>query len=142
MTLHFYLYTARSYSNSIVSTICCVLYFLYALYFVFLFCIFHHFHEFLKNFADKMTTLYLNFTSHLLRRTSQKTAWFEIISSIGLIGSNGLIYPNQLICKLKNTITLKTKIELYFSAQPSQNEFVFLCNVILHVQMPVVNNQF
>ena len=87
----------RYYIFSIVSTIYCVCYFLFALYFVFLFCIFHHFHWFLKNFADKMTTLYLI-------STSQKTAWFEIISSIGLIGLNGLIYPNQLICKLKNTI--------------------------------------
>ena len=92
------------HSNSIVSTIYCILFFLFELYFVFLFCSFHHFHEFFKNFADKMTTLYLNFTSLLLRRTSQKTAWFEIISSIGLIGLNGLIYQNQLICKLKNTI--------------------------------------
>ena len=94
----------RYYIFSIVSTIYCVCYFLFALYFVFLFCIFHHFHRFSKNFTDKMTTLYFNSTSHLLRRTSQKTAWFEIISSIGLIGLNGLIYPNQLICKLKNTI--------------------------------------
>ena len=87
----------RYYIFSIVSTISCVSYFIFALYFVFLFCIFHHFHDFFKNFADKMTTLYLI-------STSQKTAWFEIISSIGLIGLNGLIYPNQLICKLKNTI--------------------------------------
>ena len=54
----------RYYIFSIVSTIYCVCYFLFALYFVFLFCIFHHFHEFFKNFADKLTTLYLNSTSH------------------------------------------------------------------------------
>ena len=43
------------YSNAIVNTICCV--FIFLTIFCILFCIFQHSHEFLKNFADKPTTL-------------------------------------------------------------------------------------